>query len=168
MRRYYFAHAVSPVEGETLTGNIAAATALYRAVQRANPEVLVLAPWLLELITGASDDAVPAERAQGLARCLATCEIRDLSGIILAGPRVSTGGMLSELLAVFGSERVVEVHRVRTLESDLRIRPLGKLDVCARIMYHAGRLAPIAQARATEIEILQAIEYRLTHVRPAQ
>lgn len=161
MRVYYFAHAVSPVDGETLDNNIADAIALYRAIQRANPGVLILAPWLLELITGVGDDAIPAEREQGIARCLATCAIRDLSGIILAGPRVSYGGMLSELIEIFESQRVVEVHRVRTLDDDLRIRPLRTVDECARILCHAGRVAPIAQARSTEIEILDAMEARL-------
>lgn len=161
MRAYYFAHAVCPIEGETLAGNIADATALYRAIQRANPGVAILAPWLLELITGTSDDAIPAEREQGLARCLATCAIRDLSGIIIAGPRVSHGGMLDELIKLFESDRFVEVHRVRTLDDDLRIRPLRTVDECARILCHAGRFAPIGQARATEIEILEAMEARL-------
>lgn len=161
MRVYYFAHAVSPINGETTAGNIATAMELYRAIQRANPGVLILAPWLLELVTGVGDDAVPEDRKRGLARCIATCAIRDLSGIILAGPRISTGGMLDETIAMFEHDRLVEVHRVRSIVDDLIIRPLRTVDECARILCHAGRVAPIAQARATEIELLDAMEARL-------
>lgn len=161
MRVYYFAHAVSPINGETAAGNIATAMELYRAIQRANPGVLILAPWLLELVTGVGDDAVPEDRKRGLARCIATCAIRDLSGIILAGPRISTGGMLDETIAMFEHDGLVEVHRVRSIVDDLIIRPLRTVDECARILCHAGRVAPIAQARRIEIELLDAMEARL-------
>ena len=161
MRVYYFAHAVSPIDGETLSGNIASAMELYRAIQRANPESLILAPWLLELVTGVGDDAVPEDRKRGLARCLATCAIRDLSGIIFAGPRISTGGMLDETISMFERDGLVEVHRVRSIVDDLIIRPLRTVDECARILCHAGRVAPIAQARQIESELLDAMEARL-------
>jgi hypothetical protein len=161
MKIYYYAHAVSPINDETLAGNIAAALALYRAIQLANHEVLILAPWLLELVTGVGDDAVPEDRRRGLARCFATCAIRDLSGIILAGPRISPGGMLDETIAMFERNRFVEVHRVRSIVDDLIIRPLHTVDEYARILCHAGRVAPIGHARATEIELLDAMEARL-------
>ena len=161
MRSYYFAHAVSPIDGETTAGNIAAAIALYHAIQRANQQVLLLAPWLLELMSGVGNDAVPEDRMRGLARCIATCAIGDLSGIVLAGSRISAGGMLDETITMFESDRLVEVHRIRSLDSDLHIRPLRTVDECARILCHARRVAPIAQARETEIELLDAMETRL-------
>jgi hypothetical protein len=75
--------------------------------------------------------------------------------------RISTGGMLDETIAMFERDGLVEVHRVRNIVDDLIIRPLRTVDECARILCHAGRVAPIDQPTIIELAFLDSDQFAM-------
>lgn len=94
----YLAHPVAPLPGstETVVSNLDDAEWYLTALQQANPDVAIIAPWIPEIRLGISIDSDPESRRRGLARCRATASRCD--GIVLCGPRISSG-MLGELTA---------------------------------------------------------------------
>lgn len=86
----YVAH---PVSGN-VDANIASAKELYAWLVEMHPDVAFVMSWLVDVVTG--DDLDPERRERGLRDCEAIAARCD--GIVLVGPRVSTG-MLRELAA---------------------------------------------------------------------
>lgn len=86
----YVAH---PVSGN-VAGNIASAEALYAWLVEMHPDVAFVMSWLVDVLTG--DDLDPERRERGLRDCEAIAARCD--GIVLVGPRLSTG-MMRELAA---------------------------------------------------------------------
>lgn len=115
----YLAHPVRPLPGSprTVEANLASAEWWLAHLQRANPEVAIVAPWLQSLRLGVDDDGNPTRRRQGLARAVAATKRCD--GIILCGPRISSG-MLAELL---GLRRDGIVHRFRSRHQPALLAP---------------------------------------------
>lgn len=112
----YFAHPVSPRGTETVESNVRDAKAILCALQRANPDVVIVAQWMLEIIAEIGRDDVPEERKAGLHRCIALAGSGVFSGIVVTGPRIGTGS-LAEIRAVCSagrhSRRLTTIHRVR-------------------------------------------------------
>lgn len=89
----YLAHPVRPPPGstETVESNLRDAEWWLTHLQRANPGVAIIAPWILELRLGIGDEAVPEDRVRGLARCREAAAACD--AILLCGPRISSGSL---------------------------------------------------------------------------
>jgi hypothetical protein len=100
MRLAYLAH---PIAGD-VGANLAAARRHYARLYRERPDLVVVAPYLLDLGMGLEDDANPAQRERGLLRMEALCRVVGQSGgeIHLCGPRISEG-MRRELEAARGA-----------------------------------------------------------------
>lgn len=122
----YIAHPVRPLPGsaETVESNLRDAERWLFNLQRANPGVAFIAPWITCLDLGIDDDADPVLRAQGLARCRAV--VGRCTGIALCGPRISRG-MLIEADALSLSRSISVFHRFRDREQSLVLeqRPLA-------------------------------------------
>lgn len=110
MSLIYLAHPVAPLPGstETLETNLADAEWWLTALQRANPDVAIIAPWIQELRLCIGDDSDPESRRRGLARCRIAASRCD--EIILCGQRISRG-MLQELEAYRSRSAPWVVHR---------------------------------------------------------
>lgn len=126
MELLYLAHPLRPLHGstETLDGNLDDAEWWLANLQRANPDVAIIAPWIQEIRLGVGRETSAEDRARGIARCQAAA-LR-CNGILLCGPRISTG-MLTELACTAGQvSRFPVVHRFRdrtlSLETPLRHR----------------------------------------------
>lgn len=106
----YLAHPVAPLPGstETVKGNLDDAEWWLTALQRANEDVAIIAPWIPEIRLGISVDSDPESRRRGLARCRAAAA--RCHEIILCGPRISRG-MLHELEAYRSRSAPWVVHR---------------------------------------------------------
>lgn len=115
----YLAHPVAPLPGstETVESNLDDAEWWLIALQLANPDVAIIAPYIPELRLRISVDSDPESRRRGLARCRATAARCD--GIILCGPRISSG-MLGELTA-YRTERPAPwtIHRLLRRDQSL-------------------------------------------------
>ena len=71
-----------------LQANLTAAMKWLSWLSRSFPETTFIAPWIADIQSGA-DDSDPAQRERGLVDCCAVVERCD--GIVLVGPRISTG-----------------------------------------------------------------------------
>lgn len=121
MELLYLAHPVRPLFGstETVDGNLDDAEWWLANLQRANPGVAIIAPWIQTLRLGVDMDSDEKLRAQGLARAQAAA-LR-CNGILLCGPRISNG-MLAELACTAGQvNRYPVVHRFRDRTLSLEI-----------------------------------------------
>jgi hypothetical protein len=117
----YLAHPVAPPPGstETVDSNLDDAESDLVALQRANPDMAIVAPWIQELRLRIGVDFDPESRRRGLARCRATAARCD--GIVLCGPRISSG-MLGELTA-YRTERPAPwtIHRFLRRDQSLNL-----------------------------------------------
>lgn len=90
----YLAHKVRPLEGsdEDLEGNLLSAMQWLAFLRKSEPDITIICPWLVPLLSGAAigdDDSDPASREAGLVDCetvVARCD-----GIVLTGGRISSG-----------------------------------------------------------------------------
>lgn len=159
----YLAHPVAPVGDETVASNLDSAERWLVALQRANPGVAFVAPWIQELRLGIGDDSSPEDRARGIARCRAAAARCD--GIALCGPRISRG-MLAETIAIapaYYTRRRPVVHRFLDHDQSLvnEQRPLdAPLDEWGSPRWMQRRLygsVPVT-ASETAMELLAAYE----------
>ena len=105
---WYLAMPVKALADETLAGNLAACAKVWRALLNAG--IRVTAPHCG--LCQALDDTDPHERALGLSvglTILARCD-----GLILAGPRLSTGMQREHEVAVLGKLAVVNAVGIDT------------------------------------------------------
>lgn len=125
----YLAHPLRPLPGstETVDSNLDDAEWWLAALQRANPGVAIIAPWIQELRLGVGDEAAAEDRARGLARCRATAE--RCNGIALCGPRISSG-KLGELESVACGRHAPMVHRFSDRRQDLVLPPRHRMVFC--------------------------------------
>lgn len=132
----YLAHPLRPPPGstETVESNLRDAEWWLTNLQRANPGVAIIAPWILELRLGIGDEAVPEDRVRGLARCREAAAACD--AILLCGPRIGSGS-LSETMAHADDHsgwaarrRVPVIHRFRDRDQDLVLPPRHRMVFC--------------------------------------
>ena len=95
MNVYYLAHPVRPLPGstETVESNLRDAEWWLVTLQRANPGVAIIAPWIQEIRLGVGDDAVPAHRASGIKRCYGVASMLGITGVLITGPRIGEGSL---------------------------------------------------------------------------
>ncbi len=141
---YYLAHPVRPVDGETLEGNLAAALRWLHFFNLHGWEwhMDVIAPWLAELMVPVVDrDAYEAkQRTAAMARNLRVAGC--CMGIVLCGPRLSTG--MSEELAEFAGRMWRPAHTIINLvgigtPDDLVARTDGTLRGIEAFLRQHGR-----------------------------
>lgn len=160
----YLAHPLraSPGSTETVESNLRDAEWWLTNLQRANPSVAIIAPWILELRLGIGDEAVPEDRVRGLARCREAAAACD--AILLCGPRIGSGS-LGETIAHAGDRRRVNViHRFRDRGQDLVLPLRHRMSFCdfaKRAPFWLQRCLFGACPQSVELvgaEILAAIE----------
>lgn len=109
---YYLAHPVSTLGNETVESNLAEAERWLVALQRANPRVAIIAPWIQEIRLGIGDENNPEHRRLGLQRDYAVAAMKGLTGIAITGKRIGSGS-LGELRAMAEGCWSPVVHRFR-------------------------------------------------------
>jgi hypothetical protein len=154
-RIWYVGHPVRPVGGETINSNLDSAEAFKRALQHRYQSDVFLAEYVEWIRTGIDDDAIPELRERGLERsCLVA---RRCDGIVLCGPRVSSG-MVRELLTT--NEPAPMVQRIRDLRSlalDYDMHALSRF-VRVRIDVAINRLVVLADVVAWAAdEVVEAV-----------
>lgn len=120
----YLAHPLRPPPGstETIESNLDDAEWWLAALQRANPGVAIIAPWIQELRFGLDDEGAGLARGKAAA---AAC-----NAIAVCGPRIGSGS-LGEIMAHTGDRRRVPViHRFRDRDQDLVLPPRHRLLFC--------------------------------------
>lgn len=132
----YLAHPLraSPGSTETVESNLRDAEWWLTNLQRANPSVAIIAPWILELRLGIGDEAVPEDRVRGLARCREAAAACD--AIAICGPRIGSGS-LAETMAHADDfsgwaarRRVPVIHRFRDRGQDPVLPPRHRMVFC--------------------------------------
>lgn len=158
----YLAHPVRPLPGttETVESNLRDAEWWLHHLQRANPGVAIIAPWIHEFRIGVGDDSDESQgRPAGLDRCRAV--VGRCTGIALCGPRISRG-MLIEAEALSFSRSLPVFHRFRDRKEDplFDLRPIAPLDEWGSPIFMHGILygsVPVT-ALDTAMELLAAFE----------
>jgi hypothetical protein len=95
----YLACPLSPIEGETVEGNIKRAKSIYRQLCLEFPDVVFLTQWIVNVEVF---EDTPEFRHKGMERNFAIIKLVAVIGgeLWLAGPRVSSGMKSEALVAV--------------------------------------------------------------------
>lgn len=128
MEVVYLAHPVRPVGTETLESNLRDAERWLVDLQRANPRVAFIAPWLLELRLGIGRDDDPTDRSLALDRCFAVAGSNGVTAFAACGPRVSPG-VFGELRSA-ADPRPIVVHRFRDRGQSMVLAPRHRARTC--------------------------------------
>lgn len=121
MNVYYLAHPVRPLPGstETVESNLRDAEWWLVTLQRANPGVAIIAPWIQEIRLGVGEDTNPEHRQLGLRRCYGVASMPGITGVLVCGPRIGEGS-LGEIRAAADLEGT-DVHRFIRRDQDMQI-----------------------------------------------